>query len=491
MVSHGTVKNEELQADLVVVGSGGAGLAAAAVAAQKGVNNIILLEARRTLGGNSALAGGLFAPKSRSQKSSDIHALSDELFKKAMSYAHWKTNPRLVRALIGKSEDIAQWLEEKGLKLEWTTAPQIDQTTQLSGRTRGPVKTGANIVQALAKNCEGLGVRILRQNKAKKLLISEEGKVIGVLAEAKGKEMRIISKSVIIATGGFAGNKELLNRYCPTYSADWIYLKGLPHQGDGLLMAAEAGAATDGMIVLEISPHMFLGTSHLSIIFRRPNVIWVNRKGERFTDETVIFSFPETSNSIYRQPGKTAYILFDENIKQNIFKEGLSSLEEQTVDKGSWTSGVDNDLRLYTERRIVKISDSWDEIAKWIGSDPEVLKTTIDKYNIACDNGYDDIFVKDKKYLLPLRTPPYYAIQNRLSLLVTHGGLKINHNMEVLDNQGNSIQGLYAAGNDTGDVDSNSYNVALPGHSLGFAINTGRIAGESATEFVLRVKFRE
>jgi len=335
-------------------------------------------------------------------------------------------------------------------------------------------------------------VRILRQNKAKKLLISEEGKVIGVLAEAKGKEVRITSKSVIITTGGFAGNKELLKRYCPFYSADGIHLKGLPHQGDGLLMAAEAGAATDGMIVLEISPHMFLGNSLLSIIFRRPKVIWVNRKGERFTDETVIFSFPETSNSIYRQPGKTAYILFDEKIKQNIFKEGLSSLEEQTVDKGSWTSGVDKDLRLYAEKGIVKISDSWDEIAKWIGSDLEVLKTTIDKYNTDCDNGYDDIFVKDRKHLLPLRTPPYYAIQNRLSLLVTHGGLKINHNMELLDNQGNSIQGLYAAGNDTGDVDSNSYNIiALPRHSFGFAINTGRIAGESAAEFVLRAKFRE
>ena len=486
MVSHGTVKNEELQANLVVVGGGGAGLAAAVVASQKGVNNIILLEARRTIGGNSVFAGGLFAPKRRPQKRSDINPLSDELFKKAMSYAHWKTNPRLVRALIDKSQDITQWLEEKGLKFEWITDPHLGQ---LSVRTSGTTKTGAEVVKALTKNCEDLGVQILRQNKAKKLLISEESKVIGVLAEAKGKEVRIISKSVIIATGGFAGNKELLKRYCPFYSEDGIYLKGLPHQGDGLLIASEAGAATDGMIMLEISPHMFLGTSHLSIFFRRPKVIWVNRKGERFTDETVIFSFPETSNSIYRQPDKTAYILFDENIKQNIIKEELNSQEEQTVDKGSWTSGVDKDLRLYAEKRIVKISDSWDEIAKWIGSDLEVLKTTIDKYNTDCDNGYDDIFVKNRKYLLPLRTPPYYAIKNKLSLLVTHGGLKINHNMEVLDNQGDSIQGLYAAGNDTGDVDSDSYNITLPGHSFGFAINTGRIAGESAAEFVLRIKF--
>ncbi len=484
-----TTKSEELQADLVVVGGGGAGLAATVVAAEKGVKNIILLESRSTVGGNSVFAVNLFTPKIQSQKRSDINARSDELFKKAMSYAHWKNSPRLVRALIDKSEDILQWLEEKGLKLERVFDPNLGQT-EMSAHLSGPGTTGAKMVKALARNCEDLGVRILCQNRAKKLLISKEGKIIGVLAEAKGKETRITTKSVIIATGGFAGNKELLKKYCPTYSEEGIFLKGLPYQGDGLLMATEAGAAIDGMILLEMDPHEFTGgPSHLPIIISRPRVIWVNKKGERFTDETVTLSFSEAANSIYRQPGKTAYTLFDENIKQSIFKEELSTLQKRAIGKRSLTTVLDNDLRLYTKKGRVKISDSWDEIAKWIGADPKVLKTTIDEYNAACDNGYDDIFVKDRKYLLPLRTPPYYAIQHRLSLVDTHGGIKINHHMEVLDNQDNSIPGLYAAGDDTGDVDSDTYNfVALPGHSFGSAINTGRIAGENAAKFVLESK---
>ena len=119
-----------------------------------------------------------------------------------------------------------------------------------------------------------------------------------------------------------------------------------------------------------------------------------------------------------------------------------------------------------------------------MGADPETVKATIDEYNTAGDKGHDDIFAKDRSYLTPLRTPPYYAIKCCVNLLVTHGDIKINHRMEVLDKQDKPIPGLYAVGDDVGDVDSDTYNIHLPGHSFGFALASGRIAGENAAGFI-------
>jgi fumarate reductase flavoprotein subunit len=156
------------------------------------------------------------------------------------------------------------------------------------------------------------------------------------------------------------------------------------------------------------------------------------------------------------------------------------------VGNRSFPTAAEKDLRLYAGKGRVKISDSWNEIAQWIGSAPKVLKTTIDEYNSFCEQGHDAIFAKDRRYLLPLRIPPYLAIQGGLNLLSTHGGIKISHHMEVLDSQDNPIPGVYAAGNETGGMDSDTYDVNLSGHSFGFAINSGRIAGENAARFLLR-----
>jgi len=114
----------------------------------------------------------------------------------------------------------------------------------------------------------------------------------------------------------------------------------------------------------------------------------------------------------------------------------------------------------------------------------KVLKATIHEYNAASDQGYDPIFAKDRRYLLPLRTPPYYAIRTRSGFHGTIGGIKINEHMELIDNQDKPIPGLYAAGIDTGGWESETYCVVLAGSTFGFAINSGRIAGENAVHYV-------
>jgi fumarate reductase flavoprotein subunit len=166
-------------------------------------------------------------------------------------------------------------------------------------------------------------------------------------------------------------------------------------------------------------------------------------------------------------------------------EEGLViGLGRTRFDQRTKMPGLARELRLKEEPGWVKISDSWDEIAKWIGANPKVLKTTIDEYNASCDQNYDAIFAKDRRFLVPLRTPPYYAIKSNSDYLDTIGGIKINEKTEVLDRQGNPIPGLYAAGVVAGGWQGDTYCVILSGAASGFAINSGRIAAENAVRFI-------
>jgi fumarate reductase flavoprotein subunit len=480
---------KNLQADIVIIGGGGAGLAAAIEAVVAGANNIIVLEERKVPGGNSKVAVGFFGAESPVQKRMGIYAPRDEFFKKAMSYAHWKTDPRLVRAFIDKSGDTIRWLEEKGVKFDRVTHlyRNLTPTFHLCHRARA----GAQIVKVLVQSCEDLGVRLLCQIKGKKILTDERGSVTGVLAKTKDKEIRIMAKSVIIATGGCLGNKELLKKYYPSYS-EKVDIWGLPVKGDGLLMAMEIGAATEGLGTLEAFGPDFRPSMDLQNIALQPNTIWVNKRGERFADESIASQhFSEGANAMLRQPEKISYTLFDQKIKQSNTEEGLpggltmSPEGERFVWEKSELPKLEKQFQLQVEKGRVKISDSWDDIARWIGAPLEVLKATIDEYNSFCERGHDEIFAKDKRYLIPLRTPPYYAMECHLHVYCTIGGIKINHRMEALDSQENPIPGLYATGMDAGGWEADTYNVVLAGHSLGFAVNSGRIAGENAANYVL------
>jgi fumarate reductase flavoprotein subunit len=158
-------------------------------------------------------------------------------------------------------------------------------------------------------------------------------------------------------------------------------------------------------------------------------------------------------------------------------------MDYNMIPAGSWPSQVDKEIQSQVEKGRAKVANNWDEIAAWISVDRQRLTKALEEYNNDCDKGHDTIFTKDKKFLKTLREPPFYAIKCCSNLLVTHGDLKVTPSMEVIDKMDNPIDGLYAAGDDTGDVDSGTYNMDLPGHSFSFAINSGRIAGESAAQF--------
>jgi fumarate reductase flavoprotein subunit len=489
------MKSEEiaLEADLVIIGSGGAGLTAAVAAAEKGAGHIIVLEKRAGLGGNSARAWGIFAAESPAQKRSMIDCRKDDCFQIAMRYAHWSINPRLVRAFIDKSGDTIGWLEEKGLKFDCIPFyPNQIPTWHI------PKGRGAKLIKVLTEECKKRGVELLSGTPAKKILTGSKGEVTGVLAASKEKEYKIITKSVIVASGGYAGNKKLLKKYSPNYR-DNMPCVGIPHAGDGLAMATDVGAETEGLGIIQMggpttpdNVQLKLGTPpntfrvRLMAFALEPNTIWINKKGERFIDESVGFHHYESSNAAVRQPDNVTYTLFDSKMLQRMTDEGLilgMGLPEGA--RGNRLHGLDGALRALVDKGLVKVSESLEDMAECIGAEPAVLKETMAEYNAACDQGSDSIFVKDRKYLVPIRIAPYYAIKCHADFMNTIGGIKINEHMEVLGKEDNPIPGLYGAGVDVGGWQSDTYCAVLSGSAFGFAVNSGRIAGENSAGFVL------
>ena len=473
--------HKNLETDVVVIGGGGAGLAAAVAAAQRGVS-VTVLERRRSLGGNSVKTLGVFAAESPVQRRMRIDTRRDVCFKLAMDYSHNKINPKIFRAFVNKSGDTVRWLEEQGLKIFDVPFFYPGQVVRTWHCAKGG---GTAFINVLAKSCQNLGVRIVAQARAKRLLLDGKGKLSGILATKKGEPLQVTARSVVIATGGYAGNKELLEKYYPLDTEN-IFRIGLPHMGDGLLMATEIGAGTEGLGTLQLIGPGFPDSIVLSYLAIEPNTIWINKKGERFIDERAGLKQFESVNALIRQPDKLCFTLFDSEIKQFLVENGLTSgrgatYREQRVKPTAWLEG----LQLEAKKGRAKIADSLDEMAKWMGINPKVLKATIEDYNTACEHGYDPIYGKDRIFLKPLRTPPYYALRAYPGLLTTIGGIKINEHMEVIDKNDNPIPGLFAGGNDTGGWVSDTYDINLAGVTFGFAINSGRMAGESAAQFVL------
>jgi len=475
-----------LSANAIIIGGGGSGLTAAVTASEKGITGIVVLEKEGHLGGHSNMAMGLFACNSPVQKAEMIDCRADDCFKIAMNWAHWKVNPRIVRAYFDKSGDTIRWLETKGLKFRLKKMyPNQTPVWHI------PEGAGAGMIKLFTKNCEDLGVKILRNTGVNKILRGKKGEITGVTAtDDQGQRITIKSRCVIIASGGFAGNRELLKKYCPDYH-DGMILQGSPLlKGDGLVLAADAGAAIAGTIpLLKIGGHVPDSKAREAFILRfiaqDPFTVWLNNQGKRFTDETVTFSW-DCINAILRQPDKITFSIFDDKTISDIEETGTVVTGPHPNDQKGMPGLKEQMKKLVNleNGKVLKIADDWNEIAAWMGVCPQVLNDTIEEYNDACDHGHDAIFAKDQKYLSPLRTPPYYAVKCCTAYHETLGGIKTNEHMQVVDPQGKVISGLFVAGVIADDWVPEDYWSVLCSSAFGFAINSGRIAGESIVEFL-------
>jgi len=505
--------------DIVVVGGSAAGLAAAITAAENGAK-VVLLEKESFMGGIAKLGMGIAAVESRFQQALAFPFKRDDAFKLIMEHTDWRADARLVRAWVDEMPSTIEWLENMGVEFElldiYQSSEFVTHTGHLVKKTRTIVMpaeepkwagvTGevritpketvmeggrtAVMITIMTERAKEKGVEIYTGTRAKKLVM-KNGRVAGVVAEDNsGKTLQIDCKAVIIATGGFCHNKEMLKKYTGfELGRDITVIHGVELLGDGIKMAWEVGAAEDAMSpALIVSP---IPTRELSEAFNQPYNLVVNQKGERFINEEKLgANWVHLAYAIARQKNRCAYIIFDEGIKRHMETAGFEHISYLYR-----PARIKLDKKLFNEtvERLSKrkdsplfIADSLEELAGKMKVDLETFKKTVEEYNRFCETGRDRLFNKNPRYLIPIKEPKFYAFKCGLSMYTTVGGIKINERAEVLNREDDVIPGLYAAGDCTASVFAYDFSLTymLWGSNLSYALNTGRIAGRNAARYI-------
>ncbi len=481
----------ENSADIVVVGSGAAGMAAALTAAEGGAS-VILCEKLRHQGGTSNFAEGLCAIESRMQRQRYVGITRDEAFKISMEYSHWRANPRLVRAIIDLSADTIDWLQKYGVEFVEPVTMFYDapRTWHIIKGKHKPGGRGSVMIKTLSKRVIERGGNIYLGTPVKKL-VKENNKITGVVVDSNKNLIEIKAKAVIIATGGYANNKKWVKKYTGfDLNVNVFPLGNIHKMGDGIRIAWDAGADDKGVGLIQLWRGILIGEGvrelgNLNAAALQPH-LWVNQSGERFCDETIANIDPFEGNACARQKNGYSYTIFDEAIKRDMMEKGIDKNMGTGNPPGTPLTDFDAELKGAFEKKNphIFVADSIEALAGQIDVSPAVLKATIDEYNAFCKQGHDDLFAKDRQYLRPVRVPRFYAMRCVTMTLGTLGGININHNAEVLDKENNIIPGLYAAGNDASGMFGDSYNIYLSGGTLCFAVNSGRIAGKSALKYM-------
>jgi fumarate reductase flavoprotein subunit len=468
---------DRFSSDILIIGAGGSGLSAAVAAASRGVN-VKVFDKRRTAGGTMNMLAGLVAAGSPTQKRAGINITADDLFLTHMRYSHWTLNPYIVRAWLNRTGETIQWLEEKGVQFQMFSMFTDEPPTSWHWGLR----VGADIVKVLLKECDKLGVQFSFETNVKRILTDKSGKVVGISVNNGDKDVEIRAKAVMITTGGYGGNREMLAKYVPSYSNP-LPTSGIEtsHTGDGIQMAFEAGADNEGLGNLLTCGPCFVGgfgAFHLAI---EPTAVWINKEGKRFIEEGLGCSPFEAPNAILRQPEQVCFSIFDEAIKQQVIDHGYIRPDAHTV---SPVDKLENAIKDNLNKGTLIASSTVGGLAEATGVNKDVLQSTIDRYNQCCDAKHDDEFAKKPEYLKALRNPPYYIARCYPWHLGSVGGIKINERMEVLNKKQHPIKGLYAVGSDSGGWSSSTYNRYLAGAGASYAINSGFIGGENAAAYL-------
>lgn len=497
---------KQIDTDVVIIGAGTSGLAAAVAAAEKGAR-VAMFEKGATTGGTGSMAMGPFAVESRLQRLNQNPLTKEKAFKIFMEYTHWRVDARLVSNYINKSADTLDWLEGMGVEFLTPEAyfPESNITWHIvkaPGGHRGAT-AAATMMKIMTERAGELGVKIYLLTPAKKI-IRENGQITGVEAQDRNGEAIIANtKAVIIASGGFGDNPDMIKKYTPFEWGKDLYSMRIPGMvGEGIKMAWEAGAAEDtmsmeiiynmpamatGITQLKIDPNAMALSMMLTSAFYQPSLL-VNLQGERFINEEIMGNTTFTGNAIARQINRCAVNIFDDAARKCYEEVKLDHVFTMAHVTKAEKLGAIIKENIAQGNENVFMADSIEELAQKTGVDPDGLKETVKEYNVACETGRDEIFHKDTRYLKPVKQPPFYAARFFPSAYGTLGGIKINHKTEVVGKDFKVIKGMYAAGVDANAIYGDSYVFVLPGNTLGFAINSGRMAGENAAGYIKTVK---
>ena len=296
------------------------------------------------------------------------------------------------------------------------------------------------------------------------------------------------AKATVIATCGFFDNKEMREKYLRFPNADGLAQTG--KTGDGIRMAWSVGADKEGTEVqasYRPDPHGVGTTNHVSATAKQPH-LWLTPKGERFCNEIIMLEWPFAGNALERIGG-TMYVVYDQKTLDHMVKEeGIDLGVGVMVPAGTKLANFSKEWDAAVKAGWAVKADTLDGLAKATGMNPEKLKKTVADYNGYCAVRHDAEFAKDPKYLRDVKTGPFYAIKSVASTLGTLGGIKANERFEVVTQNEDPIPGLYAAGNDVGGMYGDSYDLLMAGSTVGFAVNSARIAVDSAAEYIKTVK---
>lgn len=471
--------DQELETDVLVIGAGGAGMAAAVQANQLG-KNVIVVEKSQQMGGNTILSGGAFnAVEDGSEMAQKYEDSVEKHYTQTFNGGDQQAKPELVRTLVEHGWEAVDWLKDLGMEFKDTPITVAGGLWQRGQQPVEPEGTGFFIVYQKYMD-EHEGVEVLYNTTAKSLIV-EDGAVTGVVCEGKtGNQVTIRANGgVVLATGGFSGNVELRMEALkdsdkwPTLD-DTVKTTNSPNvTGDGILMAEEVGANLIQMENIQLLPLGDPQTGSLSgnIGHGATSFIFVNKEGKRFTDEGG--RRDDMTLDLFKQTDHFMYMIMDSDTYPN--GNELNNFGEHIND-------LVNDGRAYK-------ADTLEELAEMLNVPTETFLATIEEYNRHCPGGdlegQEDefgrtLFTDGEKKNNGINTAPFYAAGRVPTVHHTMGGVEINTDTEVLDKDGNVIPGLYAAGEVTGGIHGTN---RLGGNALTDTIVFGRIAGEKAAGF--------
>ena len=479
---------KNVTADIAIIAAGPAGLAAAIAAAESG-GSVVVFEKSPVTGGTGNMGMGPLGLGTKIQKEAMIDIDVEKAFDQFMEHTHWRVDGRLVKKYFEKSADTIEWLQEMGVEFFGAAKyfPGSEASWHIvkpeSGRP-GP-RAASAMYKKMTERAIELGVDFHLESPAFKIL-KEGDAVCGVMAKNKnGEEIEARTKAVIVATGGFGDNVDWIKKYCGLTWGQEIFSFRIPGlMGDGIRMAWEIGAGDTevGMEIIFQMPHTTDNAPLIGRIFSQPNLL-VNRDGERFINEAVMENVTYCGNAILRQRDRTAFSIIDSAIVKHYKRHGLDvlSLVHPHMEVGDFEGEFEESLK--SGNPDIKKADTLEELAEKCGLDQEAFLATVEQYNEDCA-GRDTVFGKPDRFMKPIGKAPFYAGQFFPSAYGTLGGIKVNHNLEVLTKDHQKIKGFYGAGTDVCTIYGDSYVFTLPGNTMGFALNSGRMAGENAMDYL-------
>ncbi len=459
---------------ILIIGGGAAGLSAAVTAAEMGAE-VCVLERLAKTGGNGQFAEGVFGAGSRLQRRLNIEAEPARIFKEAMEYSHWRADARLTRELIEASGETVDWLTALGVPFCRVIHHMVNQSPEVFHMT-DPGPSGKVVMEVLARHCAQRNIVIETGVRVRELLLDDRGAVCGAVGEKEGESLRYEAENVLIATGGMAGNPELVKRLKPDFQPEkYMHFKGVYHPGDGAELAEQVGAALEGDIAIEGAGPVFCGPGPVGALVRCTESIWVNILGERFADESICDDFIFGQNAVARQPEKRCFAIFDEGTIRRLMDAPPSVMAPASATDSGF-AGLPEAVERALARGELFRADSIEALAEAAGLDPATLGETVREYNEFCRLGEDKQLSKPRRCLYALENGPYYAAPAGIDMITTHGGIRVNHRLQVVSENGRPIPGLWAAGIDISGIDSGDYSVTLSGHAFGFSLAGGRMA---------------